>query len=298
MIQPDASLPGCAVTGATGYVGCLLSAALRRQWSVVPLVRRPSTENEIHWDFTVDQDITEDLRARNTEVLIHAAWDMRSNTIEELRTSVDASNRLYQMARRAGVKRIIFVSTISAFQGCRSAYGRSKLQVEQMTKQAGGIVLRPGLIYGRQVGGVFGAIKNQVRRSRIVPLIGNGHAPQFLLHQDTLEQCALRAAGGDFDASRGEPITIAHPKPWPFRELVLSIARAESRQVTLVPTPWPLLYAALRSAEALHLPVPFRSDSVLSFVYQDPAPDFSQLQKYGIDPLPFHGAEISAAAQK
>lgn len=292
------SNPVCAITGASGYVGSTLSAALGSEWNVVPVVRRPSAEKKsINWEFTSDRDVTEELASRKVQVLIHAAWDMRANTIEELFTTcVSGSTRLYEMARNAGVKRIIFISTISAFEGCRSAYGRSKLEVERITRQVGGIVLRPGLVYGPTPGGVFGAIRNQVRRSRIIPLIGAGQAPQFLLHEETLRDCAVRAARGNLGAPRGEPITLAHPKPWPFRELVLSIARAERRQVTLLPTPWPLLYAALRCAEAFHVPGPIRSDSVISFVHQNPAPDFSQLAKYDIHPIPFTEAQLSSVA--
>lgn len=190
----------------------------------MPLVRRPAVENSIYWDFTSDRSITQELRSRQVEVLIHAAWDMRANSIEDLRaTCVAGSTRLFDMAMDAGVKRIIFISTISAFEGCRSAYGRSKLEVERITQQAGGIVLRPGLVYGPTPGGVFRAIRNQVRQSRIIPLIGSGRAPQFLLHEGTLGDCVRRAARGGLDTCHGEPITIAHPKPWPFWDLVLRL---------------------------------------------------------------------------
>jgi len=38
----------------------------------------------------------------------------------------------------------------------------------------------------------------------------------------------------------------------------------------------------LRLAEMAHLPVPYRSDSVVSLVYQDPKPDFESLKALGI----------------
>ena len=37
---------------------------------------------------------------------------------------------LLDAARAAGVGRVLFVSSISAYDGCRSAYGRGKLRVE------------------------------------------------------------------------------------------------------------------------------------------------------------------------
>jgi nucleoside-diphosphate-sugar epimerase len=276
----------CALTGSTGYVGSVLTAALSSMVKVVPLTRREGKGDRIQWDFNSGRDISGELRDRKVEVLVHAAWDMRANTLDELRrTAVAGSERLYSAAARAGVKRIVFISTISAFEGCRSAYGRSKLEVEQMTRAQNGVVLRPGLVYGPTPGGVFGAIRGQVQGGKIIPLIGNGRAPQFLLHEDTLKEVARRAVAGDFPP--GEPITVAHPQPWPFRDLVQKIAEKENRKVTLAPAPWPLLYAGLRFAEMLKVKLPVRSDSIISFVYQNPSPDFSKLSQYGIHPMPF-----------
>ncbi len=279
----------CALTGSTGYVGSVLAAALGNSMKLVPLTRRELQGDSIQWEFNSGRDISNELRDHKVDVLVHAAWDMRANTLDELRrTAIAGSERLYAAAARAGVKRIVFISTISAFEGCRSAYGLSKLEVEKMTHAGNGLVLRPGLVYGLTPGGVFGAIRKQVQAGKMIPLIGNGRAPQFLLHEDTLKNVAQRAAAGEFDASAaGEPITVAHPQPWPFRDLVGKIAEKEGRKVTLVPTPWPLLYAGLRFAEALKMKLPVRSDSVISFVYQNPRPDFSKLSQYGIHPIPF-----------
>jgi nucleoside-diphosphate-sugar epimerase len=278
----------CALTGSTGYVGSALAAVLGAHMKIVPLARRELKGDSIRWDFNSGRDISHELRDRKVDVLVHAAWDMRANTLDQLRSSVIVgSERLYSAAVQAGVKRIVFISTISAFEGCRSAYGRSKLEVEKMTHARNGIVLRLGLVYGPTPGGVFGAIRAQVGRGKLIPLIGSGRAPQYLLHEDTLSEVALRAAMGDFDKSSSEPFTAAHPRPWPFRDLVEKIAEKENRKVTLVPVPWPLLYAGLRLAEFLQVKLPVRSDSVISFVYQNPSPDFSKLSQYGIYPIPF-----------
>lgn len=278
----------CALTGPTGYVGSTIRAGLQEESTIVALTRRASNDLSIPWSFESDRDIADDMRAHHVEVLVHSAWDMRANTLSELnRICVQGSKRLYSMAARAQVKRIVFISTISAFDGARSAYGKSKLEVEKMTKDAGGVVLRPGLVYGPAPKGVFGSIRDQVRKGKIVPLIGDGRAPQYLLHEDTLKNVIVRAVRGDFAKSQGAALTIAHPKPWRFRDLVSKIAENEGRTVTLLPTPWPLLYTALRAAEVLNLTPPIRSDSVISFVYQNPQPDFSALTEYKIEPILF-----------
>jgi hypothetical protein len=112
----------------------------------------------------------------------------------------------------------------------------------------------------------------------VLPIIGSGRTPQYMLHEKTLSESIVRAVSGDFDHTRGAAITLAHPTPWPFRDLVRSIATAERRKVTLVPVPWPLLYGGIRLGEGLGLKLPFRSDSIISFVYSDREPDFTLLR--------------------
>jgi nucleoside-diphosphate-sugar epimerase len=281
--------PGvCAVTGASGYVGSIITQELRKHMPVVQITRNPKTDAEIAWSLESDKDIAPTLRSRNVKTLVHAAWDMRATGFRKMEAScVRGSAALFEAAQRAGVERIVFISTISAFEGCRSSYGKSKLSVEKLLRGSPNVVFRLGLVHGEQHGGVFGGIRSQVQTSSILPIIGRGLAPQYLLHQKTLADAIVSAVCGGFDHTRGMPITLAHPKPWPFRDLVQSIADSEGRKVTLIPVPWRLLFAGFRMGEAVGLDLPFRSDSVISFVYYDRNPDFSLMRSLGIEPLPF-----------
>jgi nucleoside-diphosphate-sugar epimerase len=282
-------IPGvCAVTGASGYVGSIIVQELRQHLPVVAMARHPQSADDIAWSLESQPEVAATLRARNVKTLVHAAWDMRASGAAELeKTCVQGSASLFDAAARAGVERIVFVSTISAFTGCRSAYGRAKLSVEKLLAGSSNIVFRLGLVFGDKPGGVFGGIRRQVQNSRILPMIGSGLTPQYLLHEKTLAGSVLRAVHGDFDGAHGAPITLAHPQPWQFRDLVKSIAASEGRQVRLLPVPWQLLYAGIRTGEALDLHLPFRSDSILSFAYYDRSPDFSLMHSLGIEPLPY-----------
>jgi nucleoside-diphosphate-sugar epimerase len=278
-------------------VGTLIAQELRRTMPVVGLTRRAASDDEISWSLESQDDISAALRQRGVRTIVHAAWDMRVSDPRQIEAvCVQGSARLLASAAKAGVERIVFISTFSAFEGCRSAYGNAKLAVEKMVRETGNsIVLRPGLVYGPPAGappgsvsgGVFGSIQQQVRKSRVVPMIGDGRTPQYLLEGEALARTVARAVRGEFDAATGLPITLAHPQPWPFRNLVKSIAAAEGRPVTLVPVPWRLLYSGARLAELAGINLPFRSDSILSFVYSNPAPDFSALERLQIDLPPY-----------
>jgi nucleoside-diphosphate-sugar epimerase len=280
----------CAITGASGYVGSRVAQRLGQDARVVALTRKPAGDADISWSLTSTDDIAPLFRQQRVSVLIHAAWDFSAVTSQEIqRVNVEGSIRLLRMAKAAGVSRIVFISTISAFAGARSLYGKAKLQVESAAAELGGIVLRPGLLFGDSPGGVFGSIRKQVQHQKFIPLIGNGKSPQFLVPEETLAGVVADAVAGRFDRAGGQPITVANPHPWPFRDIVRNLARAQGRKVTLIPLPWPLLYAGLRAGEIVGRKMPFRSDSVISFVYQDPAPDFSQLDALGITVPPWSG---------
>jgi len=277
----------CAVTGASGYVGSILAAALNRKFQVIPIVRKPASPNSIQWSLTNARVIDDQLRERNVTTLVHSAWDFsHPSEKENQRCNVEGSHALFESARRAGVQRIVFISTISAFDTAHSNYGQSKLQVERMVlDQYQGIVIRPGLVWGLDPGGMFGSLNKQIDGGRFIPLIGSGNYPQYLVHQDDLGDAILKAASGDLHSDTA--ITVANSQPWMLRDLIKSIAMQKRRSVTLLPVPWPAVYLALKTAELAGIKLTFRSDSVLSLVYQNPAPDFTTAKRLGLQCRPY-----------
>lgn len=265
----------CAITGATGYVGSRIAAGLALDFDVVPMGREAGS-NGIRWTFD-SPSVEAELRARRATVLVHSAWDFRHpKAAENWAVNVEGSRRLIAAAQDAGVKRVLFISTISSFDGARSEYGKSKLAVERMVLDAGGTVIRPGLVWGDRAGGMFGSLKQQVSKGGIVPMIGSGRYPQYLVHEDDLAaavgQLANPATAGEF---AGRVLTVAHPQGWLLRDLILGIAAKEGKAIKLVSVPWRLVYAGLKTAETLGVQLGFRSDSLISLTYHNRQPAFS-----------------------
>ena len=289
--------PILAVTGASGYVGSIIVGASKGEAETVSLVRAPTAEDQIAFSFGGDMDLlAQHLRERRVTHLIHAAWDMQASSAQEVkRICVGGSLDLLAAARRAGVEKFIFISTISAFQGARSTYGRSKLEVEQAFREAGGLVLRLGLVYGDRAGGVFGSMKKIAVTSPIIPLIGDGSAPQYLLDEETLGDVIRRAVRGEF-ASEAQLLTLAHPTPVAFRDILSQIAGACGGRPIFLPTPWRLTYFAACYLERLGFQGKLKSDSILSYVHQNPAPDFGPMRRCAIDPPPFCRARVAPSS--
>ena len=278
----------CAITGTTGYLGSRLrDHMVASGWRVIGLNRRAASRppDGLVASFRLGGDAPREA-LRNLDVLIHAAYDFEPRTGAEIRrVNVEGSIRLLREAAAAGVRRLVFISTLSAFPGCRSLYGQAKLRVEEECLALKGVVVRPGLIFGRQSGGMIGNLQRTVTRARFVPIIGRGRQRLFLSHEDDL--CRLIRLLAEDDRDYPQPIAAASPDPMTFREVLLRLASTSGRSVICVPVPWSLMWLGLRLLEMLGLKPAFRSDSVVSLQNPSPAPDFSMLTRTGVTFRPF-----------
>jgi nucleoside-diphosphate-sugar epimerase len=273
----------CAVTGAGGYVGSRIATYMRSHgWNVLELTRSRGAGNQPGTvSYSLENGISPDV-LQGVEVLIHCAYDFRPVAQADIwRVNVEGTSRLFDAARRAGVERIVCVSTISAYGGCRSLYGKAKLAIEDEALKAGGIVVRPGLVYGREAGGMLGSLNRIMASAKVVPLIGNGSWMMYLAFEDDL--CDLICRLCDMNGNqKPRIITAASSRGKSFRGLLSELARAHGNNLVFIPVPWRVVWLGLRLMETLGILVGFRSDSVLGLVYPDPQPSFRELQEFGM----------------
>jgi nucleoside-diphosphate-sugar epimerase len=275
-----------AITGAQGFVGSMLARRfIEAGWVVTRFSHSASASDGDAVRFRLGDEIQPEIfRSRNVNALVHCAYDFKPVSRAEIqRINVDGSRKVLAAAAAGGVKRIAVMSTISAFDGCRSDYGRAKLQIEAAGLAAGALVVRSGLVWADgppSGGGMFGSLARSVKGG-LVPLVGGGGHPQYLVHVQDLWELLRRFCDGELQ-DPGRPVVAAASKPWPMRELLTELARRQGAHPRFVPVPWQPVWAGLRLAELAHMPVPYRSDSVISLVYQDPKPDFESLRALGI----------------
>ena len=276
----------CAITGSNGYVGgCLKNYFAARGWEIRELTRRPGPGARAV-TFQLGVEISPQALA-GVNALVHCAYDFQPLRWEEIRAvNVDGTLKLLQAARAAGVGKVVCLSSISAYDGCRSLYGRAKLEIEKIALDSGALVIRPGLVYGSGPGGMFGKLVAQVRKSSVIPLIGDGSQMQFLVHHEDLAAFIKKYTAGAVEMAP-RVLTAAHGQPWPFKRLLMEIARGLDKKVKFVPLPWRLLWAGLKTAEACGLRLNFRSDSLVSLMHQNPNPDFSPNAAAGLVCRPF-----------
>jgi nucleoside-diphosphate-sugar epimerase len=276
----------CAITGSNGYVGsCVKNYFAASGWEILELTRRPKPNSRVV-KFQLGEEISP-AAFENVGTLVHCAYDFKPLSWDEIRAvNVEGSRKILEAARAAKVPKIIFISSISAFDGCKSLYGKAKLEIEKIALNCGALVIRPGLVYGSGPGGMFGKLAAQIRNSSVIPMIGDGSQIQFLVHNEDLSAFIEQFAAGKIQITP-TILSAANTQPWPFKKLLLEIARGLGKKPKFIPLPWRLVWLGLKSAEVCGLRLNFRSDSLVSLMNQNPAVDFSANAKAGLICRPF-----------
>lgn len=277
-----AGRPLCAVTGVRGYLGGRVASALAaRGWDVLELTRQPARDARHAIPFRLGEEVPAAQWA-GVRALVHCAYDFSLLSWDRIRqVNVEGARRLLEGARSAGVERVVAISSLSAFEGCRSFYGRAKLEMEKLALAQGALVVRPGLIYGDHPRGMFGRLVAQVAQGGLIPLVGGGRQLQYLTHEADLCDFILAFAEGRL-AAPARAIIAAHEQPWTFRRILEEIARSQGRPTRFVPVPWWGMWLGIRLAEACGLRLPFRSDSLIGLRYPNPRPDFAGNHELGL----------------
>jgi nucleoside-diphosphate-sugar epimerase len=262
----------CAITGAAGHVGSAFVRCFRSHgWEVMAFGRRNVPDAQRVY-FQLGTDIR-DLPWQGVDAFVHCAHDFAPQDWDKIHaTNVEGSIALLRSALNNGVKRIIYISTFSAFPGCRSMYGRAKLEVEAAALEMGCAVVRPGLVWSSNAGSLMRSLESAASK-KFVPLIGDGSYPQYLVFDDDLAELIVALSQSDAPQI-SRPIAAAHPQKYSLRSLLQILAERQNKRPIFIPVPWRLMHLGLSTLETLGLRAPFRSDSLIGIVFQNPAPEF------------------------
>lgn len=282
----------CAVTGSTGYVG---SRVVRRLvsdgWKIRSLSRLPAPERDIdgHVHFELDGRLASEALA-GADALVHMAYDFNVVRWRDVaRVNIDGSRRLFAAARDAKVARILLISSVAAFPGARSHYGRAKLEIERAALEVNATIVRPGLVWGDQGAAAFGALQSAVRRWPLLPLPVPGGLELRMVHEDDL---AALAAGilSQWPLGEGKLYVAAAERPTTFMELVHSLNAPTSGRRRFVRLPWRAPWLAMRTLEACGASLSLRSDSLVSLAKTDVDPltrATDRVERYGVRFRPY-----------
>ncbi len=143
-----------ALTGGTGFVGqAVLDAADRENLTVRALARKiPEDRERVSWvQGNLENVGALEKLVDDASAVIHIAGLTNTPDPEEFKiANVDGTANMLAATKNAGVKRFIFVSSLSAREPQLSKYGASKARAEELV-QASGLdwtIVRPPGVYG------------------------------------------------------------------------------------------------------------------------------------------------------
>ena len=259
------------VTGATGFVGSHLAAALvKRGEEVYALARRPEQAAFLAAlgartaPGSLEDAASLEAAVRGMDRVYHLAGLTAAGSEQDfLEVNEGGTRRLVAAVQSAAprLERFVHVSSIAAVgptdrgrlltedSACRpvTAYGRSKLAGESAVRAAPGLpwtIVRPPVVYGprdRELLRLF-----RIVRRGFAPVFGMGRQELSLVYVTDLAEGI--AAAGASTAAPGQVYHLAHPEVVRSRDLAREIGRAVrgGRSPMIVPVPGALAAPIVR----------------------------------------------------
>lgn len=261
------------LTGASGFVGSALLDKIHLSGeNIRPVVRNISqfpNKKNLRWKEigTIDSRTNWLDSLNNIEVIIHAAARvhvMNDSSLDPLsefrRVNVEGTRNLALQAVEAGVKRIVYLSSIkvngeltqpsSCFTSGDSVnpqdpYGISKWEAEQVLHKISGetglevVIIRPPLVYGPNAKGNFASMVKWLRLGIPLPF-GSIDNRRSLVGLDNLCDVILRCV--DHPAAAGQTFMVSDDEDLSTTELLKRTALAMGIKSRLINVPQPLLH--------------------------------------------------------
>ena len=266
-----------AVTGASGFVGAALCGELHARGFAVR-----GTVRSLHSSFSAsgvepvevaNLDAATDWSSAlvGVDCVIHCAarahvmHETEADALAAYRSvNVDGSRRLAEQAAVAGVRRLVYLSSIKV-NGEQTAlgapllfsdapapedpYGVSKWEAEQALWVAAAntgmevVVVRSPLVYGPGAKGNLVRLLKLVRSGVPLP-VGAMQNQRSLVGLDNLVDLLIRCV--DHPAAAGQTFLVSDGQDLSTPELIRSMASAMDKSPRLIPVPVPLLCLAGR----------------------------------------------------
>ncbi|MCF3124278.1 NAD(P)-dependent oxidoreductase [Streptomyces arenae] len=230
--------PGTVLlTGGAGFIGSHVRRLLRSRGTPVRVLAHRA---DVDAADTVRGDLADPASLRGicagVTTLVHAASIINGSEEECRAVNEHGTAALVDEARRAGVRRIVYVSTAAVYgEGVHRGItedavdpapvgptSSSRLAAEKLVRAAGGTVLRPMFVYGAgdrwfipQVASLAGYLTES---------LADGGSRLSLISVDDLAEAVCAVAQlppGEVD---GEVLHVTHPEPTPLAEILEVLA--------------------------------------------------------------------------
>ena len=180
------------VTGATGFIGNALVSQLLVKHKVRCIVRDKNRLLLKHKNLEVVEGSFVDLSLlekamRNVTCVVHVAAIIDSADKSIYTINVVGTKHLVEAAKKAKVKKFIFISSENVYFNHKDTYTRTKQEAEGIVKQfEKHVILREPIVYGLGDKKYVGKLIRLIKHNKIVPIPGSGKYLVQPLHVDDL----------------------------------------------------------------------------------------------------------------
>jgi nucleoside-diphosphate-sugar epimerase len=254
--------PMMLVTGAPGWLGTRLVETLAADGSEVRCLVHPAADSSalaslggvtlVNGDVTDPASLERFVGGARGATLFHCAGVIHPRRVADFyAVNAEGTRQLLAAAERAGIRRMVHVSSNSPFGANRSpddvfnedaryhpymGYGRSKMEGEQAVIAAGrdgrieSVVIRAPWFYGPGQPPRQTQFFTMIRKGGF-PIVGGGLNRRSMAYVDNLCRGLLLAARTEH--SRGDAFWIADARPYTMNEIVDTVERVMERDFNI-----------------------------------------------------------------
>lgn len=295
------------VTGGTGVIGRATVSELLARGHSVRLLSRGADDDASSWEGPVEPhagDVGDADAVRGSadgcDAVVHIVGIVEESPPELTyeRINIGGTRNIVEECRRAGVRRLIFISSLGAERG-ESDYHASKVEGERIvrTLERDWVILRTGAVVGPGDETVS-VLLRMVRILPAIPVIEDGDQPfQPVWHEDVawaIAECLQR------EDVAGETLRIAGDQVLTVNELLDVFGNVTDRSPLRIPLPSLLarIGTSLASAVGIETPVSAATVQMLiegNVLQQHEANDLTG--RLGFSPQPIRTRLVQLADQ-
>lgn len=236
------------VTGASGLLGGGLARALAERGDDVTVLQRRAAGlklREIRGDVADPAPVGTAVAGQDAVIHLAAKVNVVGPWAEYERANILGTTTIVQACRRAGVRRLVHVSSPSVANAglslvgvgaepadpyrARGPYARSKAAAELIALGADSaslrvVAIRPHLVWGPHDTQLTTRVVSRARAGRL-PLIGSGSALVDTTYVDNAVE-ALMAALDRCEHAHGQALVVSNGEPRPIGDILASICAA------------------------------------------------------------------------
>ena len=262
------------VTGASGHIGSRLTEYLSEKgYRVIAFVRNPAAvKNAAVRKYDVTETMAADLLS-GIDVLIHCAFVTKEQHGDAEQINYNSSKHLFNECRKHGVKKIIFFSTVTASANAKSAYAKSKYEIEQLLRADTDFIIRCSMVIG--AGGMFQRMLKYATTHTFIPVIGSGDQIVQVVAIDDVLLFVEQVIAGDMTGS----CVLANNERLAYKQFFNTIAAVYHRRIFFVHVPVPFLKMLLRLCRLMNIRTTVSEENILGMetlrVYDQPKFSFT-----------------------